>query len=121
MNKEQLKEIFDKTRGHCHFCGDKLAFNKYGYKKNSKTMGIWEADHIIQKGKGGIDSADNYLPACLYCNRLRWDRRGRDMRELILFGLIAKEEIKKNSEIGNILLKLKKKRLKANLRRRKNE
>lgn len=119
MNKKQLKEIFNRTKGHCHFCGDFLFFEKYGCKDLNDLIGAWEADHIIQKDKGGLKSADNCLPACVRCNRLRWHRKGQDVRDLIFLGLIAKDEINKKSKTGEKLLILKEKRLMTNLRRRR--
>ena len=44
-----LRIIFDKTNGHCHFCGDALIFHKYGLKNIEDINGSWEADHVIQK------------------------------------------------------------------------
>ncbi len=38
----------------------------------SQSKGHWEADHVIQRGKGGYNGIANYLPACTECNRLRW-------------------------------------------------
>ena len=62
MTTKKLQQIFDHTKGHCHFCGDKLVFEKYGLRKDEN--GTWEADHIIQKGRGGSHNPDNCLPAC---------------------------------------------------------
>lgn len=115
---KRLKRIFDNTFGHCHFCGDPLVFKKYGYKDINNLKGAWEVDHINQKAKGGRKDETNCLPACVRCNRLRWHRKGDDLRELILLGLISKEEIKKDSEVGKIILKLKVKRMKENKERR---
>ena len=92
-----LKVIFDKTAGHCHFCGDPLVLKKYGWKDLDDLDGAWELDHVIQKGKSGSENAGNCLPACVRCNRLRWHRPGQDLRELLLLGLVAKDEIKKSS------------------------
>jgi 5-methylcytosine-specific restriction endonuclease McrA len=119
ISNSKLLAVFDKTNGHCHFCGDALIFNKYGYK-NNKTNGAWEADHVIQKGKGGNKNIENCLPTCIKCNRLRWHRTGDNLRELILLGLIAKDEINKKSETGKLLSKLKLKRLLRNQIRRRN-
>ena len=46
MREKQLKEIFAKTDGHCHFCGDPVHFNKRGWAEN--LTGYWEVDHVIQ-------------------------------------------------------------------------
>jgi len=119
MNIGNLKSIFNKTHGHCHFCGDSLTFEKYGCKDISNLKGAWEADHIIQRGKGGSKSAENCLPACVRCNRLRWHRKGHDIRDLLLLGLIANVEINKKSQIGQQILELKSKRIEENKKRRR--
>lgn len=119
MTNNQLKIIFAKTEGHCHFCGDSLVFGKYGCKDINNLIGSWEADHIIQKGKGGPKLAKNCLPACVRCNRLRWHRKGKDLRELLLLGIISKKEIKRKSFIGKQLLKLKANWIEANKKRRR--
>ncbi|MCF7878794.1 MAG: HNH endonuclease [Candidatus Omnitrophica bacterium] len=119
MTHKQLKIIFAKTDGHCHFCGDPLSFDKYGCKNVDNLKGSWEADHVIQKGKGGSKIAKNCLPACVRCNRLRWHRKGKDLRELLLLGIISKKEIKRKSSVGKQILKLKTKWIEANKKRRR--
>src|SRR3990167_9522377 len=105
-----LRRIYEKTKGHCHFCGDPIDFEKRGWTCDG-LPGYWETDHVIQRGKGGALSLDNCLPACTKCNRLRWHRKGNGLRELLFLGLIAKNEIKKRSQLGKSLLTLKRKRL----------
>lgn len=119
MRNGQLRETWEKTNGHCHFCGDPVEFEKRGWH-DGDLSGYWEVDHVIQKDKGGHDSKDNYLPACTRCNRLRWHRTGDKIRELLLLGLIAKDEIKKGTNTGKALVKLRGKRLLNNSKRRKN-
>jgi len=119
FNTKTLKEIFDRTEGHCHFCGDAISFKKYGLKDVNSTLGVWEADHIKQKGKGGGKDAANCLPACYRCNRLRWHRKGEDVRELLFLGLIAQGEMRKKNGIGATLRELKEKRLRDNKKRRR--
>jgi 5-methylcytosine-specific restriction endonuclease McrA len=118
MTKKQLLKIWEKTDGHCHFCGDPVDFEKRGYNVDDQK-GHWEVDHVIQKGKGGRKSVDNCLPSCTRCNRLRWHRKGEDIRELLLLGLIAQKEVRKSSIMGNKLQELKTKKLQENRRRRK--
>jgi hypothetical protein len=112
LSNERLKQIFQKTKGHCHFCGDAIALKKYAFKGSSET-GAWELDHVIQKGKDGNDFLENYLPACIRCNRLRWHRKGAQLRDLIFLGLIVKDEIRRKSNLGKALQKLKSRRLAA--------
>lgn len=119
LSQKSLAHIFQKTDGHCHFCGDLVVFEKYGVKDVQDTQGAWEADHVRQKGKGGSKNAENCLPACYRCNRLRWHRKGEDIRELLFLGLIAKDQIKKGNDVGKELIDLKKKRLQDNTKRRR--
>jgi len=118
MSETTLRKIWGKTSGHCHFCGDPVDFNKRGWHDGDLT-GYWEVDHVIQKDKGGNSYSDNYLPTCTRCNRLRWHRTGEQVRELLFLGLIAKDEIKKNNELGKELIRLREKRLLENEKRRK--
>lgn len=118
MTETQLRKIFDKTSGHCHFCGDKLAFGGRGYSRKNH-QGFWEVDHVIQRAKGGHKSADNCLPACTRCNRLRWHRTGKAMQRLLLLGVIAWTEITRKSELGKILSRLELARIKRNRSRRR--
>jgi 5-methylcytosine-specific restriction endonuclease McrA len=119
FSNSQLKAIFNNTSGHCHFCGDSLDFKKYGVKDINKLAGAWESDHIHQKAKGGRVDESNCLPACVRCNRLRWHRKGNELRKLILLGLIAQKEINKKNKLGKEILRLKNKRLTANKKRRR--
>ncbi len=118
MTENQLREIFDKTEGHCHFCGDPIIFHLRGFDPKYRR-GYWEVDHVIQQGKGGKSSAANYLPTCTRCNRLRWHRRGKEIRELLFLGILARNEISKESKVGKVLAQRKRQRLEDNMGRRK--
>jgi len=120
FSNKKLESIFNRTKGHCHFCGDELVLHKYGCKDLTDLEGAWESDHIIQKGKGGSKEAENCLPACVRCNRLRWHRKGKELRDLIFLGLVAKNEMKNKTNLGNMIKALKDKRIKANIKRRRN-
>jgi hypothetical protein len=50
---------------------------------------------------------------------LRWNRSGQEVRDLLLYGLIARDEIKKKTQIGEAIEGLKEKRLLANQNRRR--
>ena len=118
MTKIEVRKIWEKTEGHCHFCGDAVDFDKRGWRAGDPT-GYWEIDHVIQRDKGGSVLADNCLPACTRCNRLRWHRTGEQMRELLLLGLIARGEIRRHSAVGRVLAHLRQARLTKNESRRK--
>ena len=119
LTNKQLKSVFERTMGHCHFCGDLLKLDRYGKKNPQISDGSWELDHVIQRGKGGDNRIENFLPACRRCNQLRWHRKGSQLRELIFIGLIAKVEMNKRSNIGKQLMGLKRKRLDNNKKRRR--
>lgn len=119
ITNKKLVAVFNKTSGHCHFCGDALTLEKYGAKDINDLDGAWEADHISQKGKGGSKDIENCLPSCVRCNRLRWHRKGEDLRDLIFLGLIAKDEIIKKTLLGNKIVELKNKRIIQNKNRRR--
>lgn len=116
MHENQLWAVFQKTGGHCHYCGDRLRFANRGWSANPR--GHWEVDHVIQRKKGGKSETDNCLPACTECNRLRWARTGRALRRLVRLGLIATEEIERGSLVGLHLNATLKTRLRENEDRR---
>lgn len=103
MNEAALQKVFLKFKGHCHFCGDVLDFHKRGWAPD--LSGRWEADHVIQRTKGGSNNPDNFLPACTRCNRLRWGRSGSSLRLVLSMGLVAKAEAYhyEGSELGKKL------------------
>jgi HNH endonuclease len=118
MTETQLRQVWEKTKGHCHFCGDPVEFEKRGWI-DGDLSGYWETDHVIQKGKGGSHTLENCLAACTICNRLRWHRQGYEIREALFLGLIAQKEIRESSEIGKKLEHLREKRHAQNRSRRK--
>lgn len=117
MTEAQYREIWDKTNGHCHFCGDPVSLRKRGYRRD-RADGCWEADHVVQRDKAGISSIANYLPACTPCNRLRWHRKGAAIRDLLLLGLIARREVDTLTETGKSLIRLRSEQSRRTARRR---
>jgi 5-methylcytosine-specific restriction endonuclease McrA len=118
MTKIDLRRIWEKTKGHCHFCGDPVEIDRRGWREGDLS-GYWEVDHMIQRDKGGSVLPDNCLPACTRCNRLRWQRKGEQLRELLFLGLIARDEIRSQSAVGRVLARLRQARLSKNQSRRK--
>lgn len=114
----RLRKVWEKTNGHCHFCGDPVEFENYGRTGGDEA---WVLDHIAQKGKGGSKDIENCLPACHVCNHLRWHRTGENIRMLMNIGLVAKDEIEKGSALGKQLELLHEKRLIKNEKRRANK
>lgn len=118
MTEAQFREIWKKTNGHCHFCGDPVSLSKRGYRR-IRADGCWEVDHVVQRHRGGSVSTENCLPACTSCNRLRWHRRGAAIRELLVLGMIARREIDKLSGTGKELVRLRTEQIRRTARRRK--
>jgi 5-methylcytosine-specific restriction endonuclease McrA len=106
LTSSERAEVFRKTAGTCHVCGD------------SAGKG-WQADHVIPHTLGGRTSLDNYLPICRECNGLRWSHTPKVMRLIMRLGVYAKHEIRHETELGEQLIRLVLRRLHSNRRRRK--
>ena len=59
MTELQLRAIWKKTNGHCHFCGDPVSLRKRGYRRQ-RADGCWEVDHVVQRDKGGPRLIENW-------------------------------------------------------------
>ena len=77
FDDETLSQIFNKTDGHCQYCGKKLAWANYG---NPKGRGGWEVDHSIPVSRGGTDHLNNLYPACVECNKNKGNLTGRQYK-----------------------------------------
>jgi hypothetical protein len=115
MREAVLQEIFRKTGGRCHFCGDRLEFGKRGRGGGARGVddvpaGYWEVDHVAQVSRNGARRPGNCLPACVACNRLRWHRVGAYTRTTVRLGLVARATIKKGGPAAEELLKEAKRR-----------
>jgi 5-methylcytosine-specific restriction endonuclease McrA len=82
-----------KTGGKCHVCGGTLGDR-------------WQADHVVPLNQGGRSKANNFLPVCTQCNRLRWGYKPAVLRLIMRFGIFAKQEIRRGSDLGDELIKL---------------
>lgn len=63
-------------------------------------------DHVVPLQLGGVSKSDNYLPICVECNRLRWGYRPEVLRLMIRFGIYAKQQIRHNTPLGELLVQL---------------
>ena len=109
--------IFNKTRGYCHICGEKLKLENYG--KKFKGDENWTFDHVLPKSLKGEYVSDNFLPAHGHCNRLRWNRTGENLIKVFDYGIIALQEVKKNNKLGKKLKERYAKIKASNQKRRK--
>ena len=56
LKPQQRTEVYQKTGGHCAYCGCALKY---------KDMCV---DHVISIRRGGTDIMDNMMPSCRSCN-----------------------------------------------------
>ena len=59
LSKHERETIYQKTNGHCAYCGCELEF---------KDM---QADHVQPFIQGGSDELENLLPSCRSCNHYK--------------------------------------------------
>lgn len=59
-------QIYDSNNGCCKYCGDLLS-------------GLWEADHVIPKSRGGSNALENMAPSCVPCNQVKLARTPSEM------------------------------------------
>ena len=78
----------------------------------------WQADHVVPHRRGGLATLENYLPICKECNRLRWFHAPEVIRLILRLGIYAKLEIRRETELGERLVVLVRKRLRENRKRR---
>jgi hypothetical protein len=57
------REIFDKSNGKCHYCGNVLALD-----------GKWHVEHMQPRALGGTEDLLNLVAACAGCNLEKSDR-----------------------------------------------
>jgi hypothetical protein len=56
-------EIFERSQGKCHYCGDSLTLD-----------GKWHVEHQFPRALGGGDGVLNLVAACVRCNLAKSDR-----------------------------------------------
>jgi hypothetical protein len=61
------KAVYDKTGGHCYYCGMKLTLRSKT-KFPEVDPAVMLTDHFVPKSKGGSDHIDNIVPCCRPCN-----------------------------------------------------
>lgn len=59
LTKAQRREIYEKMRGHCAYCGCELEYERMA------------VDHVKSLASGGADEMENMLPACRSCNHYK--------------------------------------------------
>ena len=102
LSPEKQEEIFNKTDGHCHFCGHRLTLKLYG-RRTHRDLNLAEQKEIFNKTDGrchfcdmelaldgyvgrkisspeiptekqwkAVGSRKNFLPVCVPCYKTRW-------------------------------------------------
>lgn len=76
--KEERKQIFQKYKGHCAYCGLPI------------TIQEMQIDHIVALKRGGPDSIENANPACRMCNKYKDTLTLYDFKNWLLAGVIGR-------------------------------
>jgi hypothetical protein len=71
MTGKERSHIYEKTNGHCAYCGCKLRFEQM------------TVDHIKPIAHGGKDTENNMLPACRSCNHRKGTSSVDSFREQV--------------------------------------
>lgn len=67
MKSLTRQAVWNKTGGHCYYCG--LALTPDEVDTIEGRYNSWmDADHLLPKAKGGLDTLENMVPACKACN-----------------------------------------------------
>lgn len=66
LTPEEWKNIVDNKNFSCYLCGTQLSIEP-------KSENIVLIEHVIPMSRGGKNSADNVLPACIRCNVAKRD------------------------------------------------
>lgn len=68
-NPTDLKRIFRRSRGECHFCGKELVLEHYGLCRGGKPLerGAWQVAAGKPGARGGPARPENRWPACPEC------------------------------------------------------
>ena len=64
-SEREVREQFDRQQGKCYYCQCSLG----GYKEPT-----WHADHVVPLSRGGSNSIDNIVAACINCNLRKHNR-----------------------------------------------
>lgn len=76
--KEERKQIYDKYKGHCAYCGIRI---------KPQEM---QVDHIKALRCGGADSIENANPSCRICNKYKSTLSLDVFKNWLLAGLVAR-------------------------------
>lgn len=78
MNRKLLAAVYEKTDGHCWYCGAELP-----------PFSNWEIDHQMPRSKGGVNDLWNLVAACRQCNARKSDMMLGEYEEHLVGSLIS--------------------------------
>ena len=104
--------VWNKTRGHCHLCGERL-----------KYAGDWQIDHLVPRAFAGPDEEWNFLPVCKFCNLIKKASQTYKMRRVLMYGRYCLNEATRRdtSEAGQAIYDVVGRRVKILKSRSKNK
>lgn len=76
LPREVLKIIFEKTNGHCWYCGITI-----------HPLDNWQVDHQQPRSQGGTDEIENLVPSCRSCNAGKGGRTVEQYRHSLVVRL----------------------------------
>lgn len=83
-NNYNRRHIFEKSNGHCWYCGVELTIDSMAgsYKHKIKPTNF-AIDHFLSKNMGGSESDENLVPSCNWCNCQKRDSHVEEFRDRI--------------------------------------
>jgi len=106
LSAKERELVLAKTGGRCHICGGSIEES-------------WQADHVLAHSVGGVQSAENYLPAHTLCNNYRWDYSSKEFQEILKLGVWVRTQIIRRTPIVEAVAKRYLEYERARLKRRK--
>ena len=91
LTAAERASVLKKTDRRCHICGGEVASR-------------WEADHVLAHSSGGLDSAENYLPAHTLCNNYKWDYDPEEFQWVLKIGVWARRQMLGGTFLGTDML-----------------
>lgn len=86
MNSAHRQAVWDKTGGHCAYCG--ISLHQDDVKGLSCRYQSWmQIDHMTSPKDGGSELFDNLVPTCSACNSVK----GRRSLESYRYAMAKKE------------------------------
>ncbi|MBX5143357.1 HNH endonuclease [Rhizobium lentis] len=80
MRSQIRQAVWDKTRGHCYYCGLALTPDEVGTIEGRYNSWM-DTDHLVPKAKGGLDALENMVPSCKACNSSKGHKTVEEYRQ----------------------------------------